>query len=119
MEAKAVAGMAAGAGSPSDPHLSSQEAAARYASTYLNAKAGMDGVDKARVAAVVYEMSKGSAFFVEEKRRDARVGLRIAELQRRAAVIADLAPFARTADRAGLGWAPLGVRCRRTTRSIK
>ena len=43
-----------------------------YATVFTNAKAGMDKVDKERVKQVVYEMSKDSPHFMEERRKQAR-----------------------------------------------
>ncbi|KAL2608226.1 hypothetical protein R1flu_026799 [Riccia fluitans] len=43
-----------------DPSTLSQSMEKTYDTVFLNAKAGMDGVDKKKVQKVVYEMSKGS-----------------------------------------------------------
>lgn len=45
----------------------------------------MDGVDKAHVQRVVYELSKNSDYFRRQQRLDAQTYLRVAELQRRMA----------------------------------
>ncbi|KAJ0390951.1 hypothetical protein ATCC90586_012001 [Pythium insidiosum] len=44
-------------------------------------KAGMQGIDKAHVQKVVFEMSKDSAFFQNSMRQNAKVEARIAEMQ--------------------------------------
>jgi DNA polymerase kappa len=46
-------------------------------------KAGMGGVDKAKVALVVHECSRGSKFYTNEERRDERLQKRIASLRQR------------------------------------
>ncbi|KAL4181547.1 hypothetical protein AMTRI_Chr12g271690 [Amborella trichopoda] len=48
-----------------------------YNTVYTNAKAGMDGVDKERVQKIVYEMSKGSKYFENEKRKEASIQQRV------------------------------------------
>lgn len=42
---------------------------------------GMDGVDKEKVQKIVYEMSKGSKFFVNEQRKDAYIKQKIESLR--------------------------------------
>jgi hypothetical protein len=44
-------------------------------------QAGMDGVDKAKVQRVVYEMSKDSPHFANESRKEEAVERRIAEMK--------------------------------------
>jgi hypothetical protein len=48
-------------------------------------QAGMEGVDTERVQRITYEMSKGSAHFVNEQRKQAAVTERIDKMQARAA----------------------------------
>ncbi|KAL0914619.1 hypothetical protein M5K25_014982 [Dendrobium thyrsiflorum] len=52
-----------------------------YNTVYTNAKAGMDGVDKEKVQRIVYEMSKGSKYFENEKRKEAFIKLKIESLR--------------------------------------
>ncbi|PNH03025.1 DNA polymerase kappa [Tetrabaena socialis] len=54
-----------------------------YRSVFTNAKAGMEGVDKEHVQRVVYEMSKDSAHYRNEQRKQAQVDARIAKLRER------------------------------------
>ncbi|CAL9093614.1 unnamed protein product [Musa textilis] len=42
-----------------------------YHTVYTNAKAGMEGVDKENVQKIIYELSKGSKYFENEKRKEA------------------------------------------------
>jgi len=65
---------------------------------FTNDKAGMEGVDKAHVARVVYEMSKGSAHYAEQERRDAKTTESIAALKQRAERL-ELGPLQERADR--------------------
>lgn len=69
---------------------------------FTNAKAGMDGVDKEHVQRVVYEMSKDSAHFKNEQRKQAQTQERISCLKQRASNISplDLAHHLRKADTA-------------------
>jgi DNA polymerase kappa len=69
-----------------------------FSTVFTNAKAGMDGVDKAHVARVVYEMSKDSAHYAEQQRRDARTTEQVARLKARAAGL-DLGRLQVSADR--------------------
>ena len=68
---------------------STSSASTSYETVFTNSKAGMDGVDKQHVQKVVYEMSKNSAYFHEEQRRDAAVAVKVAELKRRAERVQD------------------------------
>ncbi|KAK3242023.1 hypothetical protein CYMTET_48263 [Cymbomonas tetramitiformis] len=56
-----------------------------YETVFTNAKAGMDGVDKDKVKQIVYEMSKGSAHFANEQRKEAQVMQRIERMKGQAA----------------------------------
>lgn len=58
-----------------------------YQTVFTNAKAGMDGVDKARVQQVVWEMSKDSAHFKNEQRKQASVLERIERMKQRSAAL--------------------------------
>ncbi|GFH08646.1 UmuC domain-containing protein [Haematococcus lacustris] len=58
---------------------------ADYQTVFTNAKAGMEGVDKAHVQRVVYEMSKDSAHFKNEQRKQAQTELKIARMKEKAA----------------------------------
>ena len=79
------------AGAPQDAGVSRDGAA--YASAtgraeahfyhFSHDKAGMGGVDKAKVAAVVHAMSEGSKFYENEERRDTRIQRRIEAKRRR------------------------------------
>jgi DNA polymerase kappa len=69
-----------------------------FSTVFTNAKAGMEGVDKAHVARVVYEMSKGSAHFAEQQRRDAQTTEQVARLEARAEGL-DLGRLQVSADR--------------------
>jgi len=48
-----------------------------FDTVYTNAKAGMDGVDRERIKHIVYEMSKDSAYFQNESRKNAATEERI------------------------------------------
>jgi len=67
---------------------------------YLVAKAGMEGVDLARVKRVVHEASKNSPYFAREARREAELGERLARLRMKAAQLtpAQLAAAQAAAD---------------------
>eukprot|EP00803_Ostreobium_quekettii_P007518 evm.model.scf_237.8 EVM.evm.TU.scf_237.8 scf_237:50809-52710(-) len=52
-----------------------------YETVFTNEKAGMGGVDKERVKRVVFEMSKNSAHFKNEQRKQAKVEERIGRLK--------------------------------------
>ncbi|KAH7291826.1 hypothetical protein KP509_29G037100 [Ceratopteris richardii] len=60
-----------------------------YHTVFTNAKAGMDGVDKEKVQRVVYEMSKGSKYFENEKRREALVMQKIQHMKSQSALLTD------------------------------
>ena len=64
----------AGDAGPSDAH-------SHYTSAFVNHKAGMDGVDKAHVRRVVDEMSKNSAHYRNESRKEAKVEAKIREMR--------------------------------------
>ncbi|WOK99630.1 DNA polymerase kappa isoform X2 [Canna indica] len=51
-----------------------------YHTSYTNAKAGMEGVDKEKVQRVIFEMSKGSKYFENEKRKEAFIKQKIDSL---------------------------------------
>eukprot|EP00208_Stichococcus_sp_RCC1054_P006025 CAMPEP_0206147638 /NCGR_PEP_ID=MMETSP1473-20131121/34031_1 /ASSEMBLY_ACC=CAM_ASM_001109 /TAXON_ID=1461547 /ORGANISM="Stichococcus sp, Strain RCC1054" /LENGTH=946 /DNA_ID=CAMNT_0053544649 /DNA_START=259 /DNA_END=3099 /DNA_ORIENTATION=+ len=74
----------------------------RHHTVFTNAKAGMDGVDRDHVQRVVYEMSKDSAHFRNEQRKQAQTDGKIARLRERAARLspAELASHLRAADAA-------------------
>ena len=72
----------AGDAGPSDAH-------SNYTSAFVNHKAGMDGVDKAYVRRVVDEMSKNSAHYRNESRKEEKVEAKICEMR---AVQARLTP---------------------------
>ncbi|XP_042416902.1 DNA polymerase kappa-like isoform X2 [Zingiber officinale] len=52
-----------------------------YHTAYTNAKAGMEGVDKEKVQRIIYEMSKGSKYFENEKRKEAFIKQKIESLR--------------------------------------
>ncbi|XP_039139303.1 DNA polymerase kappa isoform X1 [Dioscorea cayenensis subsp. rotundata] len=60
-----------------------------YHTVYTNAKAGMDGVDKERVQKIVYEMSKGSKYFENEKRKEATINQKIEDLRAQCVLLTD------------------------------
>ena len=64
----------AGDAGPSDAH-------SHYTSAFVNHKAGMDGVDKAHVRRVVDEMSKNSAHYRNENRKEEKVEAKIREMR--------------------------------------
>ena len=64
----------AGDAGPSDAH-------GHYTSAFVNHKAGMDGVDKAHVRRVVDEMSKNSAHYRNENRKEEKVEAKIREMR--------------------------------------
>ncbi|CAM6092197.1 unnamed protein product [Calypogeia fissa] len=71
-----------------------------YDTVFLNAKAGMDSVDKKMVQKVVYDMSKGSKYFNNEQRKEAEVLQRIQRMNARAASLtqAELAEHEKATD---------------------
>ncbi|KAF5827726.1 hypothetical protein DUNSADRAFT_170 [Dunaliella salina] len=69
--------------------MSSSSQPADYHTVYTNAKAGMEGVDKAHVQKIVYEMSKGSKHFMNEQRKNAETEARIARLKQQYAQLTD------------------------------
>ncbi|GBG64296.1 hypothetical protein CBR_g41215 [Chara braunii] len=81
--------------------ISDHQAWREYETVFTNAKAGMDGVDKQKLQQVVYEMSKGSRFFVNEQRKEATILQRIEGMKERAAEISPEArgKFQAMADR--------------------
>ncbi len=66
-----------------------------YETVFTNQKAGMEHVDLRKVAKTVYDLSKDSGYYKEQKRRDDRTSERIAALKIKASV-----PVAQTAVRA-------------------
>ncbi|KAG2435355.1 hypothetical protein HXX76_007428 [Chlamydomonas incerta] len=82
------------------PESASDPAWKDYQTVFTNAKAGMDGVDKARVQQIVWEMSKDSAHFKNEQRKQASVLERIERMKLQAAAItpAELAAAGRFLD---------------------
>ncbi|THU65245.1 hypothetical protein C4D60_Mb05t01620 [Musa balbisiana] len=52
-----------------------------YHTVYTNAKAGMEGVDKEKVQKIIYELSKGSKYFENEKRKEAIIKQKIDNLR--------------------------------------
>jgi DNA polymerase kappa len=68
---------------PQQQHAAWQD----YQSVFTAAKAGMDGVDKDKVKKTVYEMSKDSAHFKNEQRKQALVDAKIQQLQAQAAAM--------------------------------
>lgn len=50
---------------------------------------GMDGVDKERVQKIVYEMSKGSKYFENEKRKEATINQKIEDLRAQCVLLTD------------------------------
>uniref|UniRef100_A0A383WPR7 DNA polymerase kappa n=1 Tax=Tetradesmus obliquus TaxID=3088 RepID=A0A383WPR7_TETOB len=72
----------------------------QYNSVFTASKAGMQNVDKEKVKRIVYEMSKDSAHFKNEQRKQAQVDVRIAQLKARAASLsqAELAAHQKAAD---------------------
>ncbi|KAG2487883.1 hypothetical protein HYH03_013465 [Edaphochlamys debaryana] len=71
-----------------------------YQTVFTNAKAGMEGVDKEKVQRIVYEMSKDSAHFRNEQRKQAATAARIERLRERSAGLgpAELAAAGRSID---------------------
>ncbi|GFR48976.1 hypothetical protein Agub_g10994, partial [Astrephomene gubernaculifera] len=71
-----------------------------YQTVFTNAKAGMEGVDKEYVQKVVYEMSKDSAHFRNEQRKQAQLAARIERLRARSEALtpAELAAATRSVD---------------------
>ncbi|XP_059647891.1 DNA polymerase kappa [Cornus florida] len=72
-----------------------------YHTAFTNAKAGMDGVDKERVQRVVYEMSKGSKYFENEKRKEVFIKQKIENMHARCAKLtaADISHYQEVADK--------------------
>lgn len=54
-----------------------------YETVYTNAKAGMDGVDTEKVKRVVYEMSKDSAYFQNDARKNAATEEKIKDMKKK------------------------------------
>ncbi|KAK6159198.1 hypothetical protein DH2020_006512 [Rehmannia glutinosa] len=52
-----------------------------YNTVYTTAKAGMEGVDKEKVQRIVYEMSKGSKYFVNEEKKEAYMKQKVNSMQ--------------------------------------
>jgi hypothetical protein len=73
-------------GQPAAPQQQ-HEAWQDYQSVFTAAKAGMEGVDKEKVKKIVYEMSKDSAHFKNEQRKQALVDAKIQQLQAQAAAL--------------------------------
>ena len=63
--------------------LPQAEAAGACDSVWMADKAGMAGVDKERIRALVEQLTAGSAFGQEQARRDAETGKKVAALQER------------------------------------
>lgn len=63
--------------SDGEPNQAAGTTAATYETVFTNQKAGMEGVDLARVKQVVYEMSKDSAHYANEQRKMAATERRI------------------------------------------
>jgi hypothetical protein len=84
----------------SPPGRAAAQPWADYSSVFTAAKAGMQGVDQDHVKKVVYEMSKDSAHFRNEQRKQTAVQEKIGRLRARAAALshAELAGHARAAD---------------------
>ncbi|KAG1657976.1 hypothetical protein FOA52_008036 [Chlamydomonas sp. UWO 241] len=62
-----------------------------YSTVFTNSKAGMEGLseaDKARIKQVVFDMSKGSAHFENEQRKQAQLDEKLRVLKQRAAHVA-------------------------------
>ncbi|KAH9329668.1 hypothetical protein KI387_001776, partial [Taxus chinensis] len=61
----------------------------------------MDGVNKEKVQKIVYEMSKGSKYFINEQRKEAYIQHRIDRIRSQAALLtaSDIANFEKVADR--------------------
>ena len=83
----------AGEAGPSNAHD-------QYTSAFVNHKAGMDGVDKAHVRRVVDEMSKNSAHYRNENRKEEKVEAKIREMRAARARLTpeQLARIQRTVD---------------------
>ncbi|XP_038970286.1 DNA polymerase kappa isoform X2 [Phoenix dactylifera] len=60
-----------------------------YHTAYTNAKAGMEGVDKEKVQRIIYEMSKGSKYFENEKRKEAYIRQKVENLHTLCAKLTD------------------------------
>ncbi|XP_010905640.2 DNA polymerase kappa isoform X1 [Elaeis guineensis] len=60
-----------------------------YHTAYTNAKAGMEGVDKEKVQRIIYEMSKGSKYFENEKRKEAYIRQKVENLRAQCAKLTD------------------------------
>ena len=74
----------AGAGTDgTSPSTSSQQAQAWVGTVFTNHKAGMGEVDMNRVKQIVYDMSKDSAHFKNEKRKDEQTDRKVRQLQER------------------------------------
>ncbi|GIL83396.1 hypothetical protein Vretifemale_12223, partial [Volvox reticuliferus] len=82
------------------PHQETTAPWQDYQTVFTNAKAGMEGVDKAYVQKIVYEMSKDSAHFRNEQRKQAQLDARIRQLKAKSAAItlAELAAATRSVD---------------------
>lgn len=74
--------------SPRNPSMLEQaarDAPDGFSTVFTNPKAGMDMVDKDKVKSIVYEMSKDSAHYANEKRKQDKVILKIARMKQQAA----------------------------------
>eukprot|EP00262_Sarcandra_glabra_P012622 TRINITY_DN3289_c0_g1_i1.p1 TRINITY_DN3289_c0_g1~~TRINITY_DN3289_c0_g1_i1.p1 ORF type:complete len:693 (-),score=131.96 TRINITY_DN3289_c0_g1_i1:31-2109(-) len=72
-----------------------------YHTVFTNAKAGMDGIDKEKVQRIVYEMSKGSKYFENEKRKEAFIAQKIENIRAQCAKLTmkDISHFQMIADK--------------------
>ncbi|KAJ8506726.1 hypothetical protein OPV22_007612 [Ensete ventricosum] len=71
-----------------------------YHTVYTNAKAGMEGVDKEKVQKIIYELSEGSKYFENEKRKEAIIKQKIDNLRTHHAKLTEkeITHFQRIAD---------------------
>ena len=82
----AVAAAAAGGRPPASPPPRSASASSRAASALLisaSDKAGMAGIDRERINAILMRESGGSAFMTRQRKNDERANARIDEMKRR------------------------------------
>ncbi|KAL0365306.1 UNVERIFIED_CONTAM: DNA polymerase kappa [Sesamum angustifolium] len=72
-----------------------------YNTVYTIAKAGMEGVDKEKVQRIVYEMSKGSKYFENEKKKETYMKQKIESMRAQLAKLnaVDISRYQKFADK--------------------
>jgi hypothetical protein len=66
---RSLVGAAAPASTMSESAMHKEQCLKNYETVFTNVKAGMQGVDRDKIKQIVYEISKDSAHFREEQRK--------------------------------------------------